>query len=495
MTSQENDQTPATAAAPASAQPPRNGSHDFGDDAKARTVAIGAPTREAAASVVIVVIAILTAFFAIQLFYAAQLHVRIAEMQLNGVSINIWRTAPIKDKILNWQKRIFKLEEKLVELREVQDKAIRYATIQQSDAEVAAANLRDKVASAVLTLGLDDALDQDNTTNATLVKLFGLIREKTKAEPENPSWQLLGREIEAAYEELSAKRKAAQAADDYVTLAKAEVTNADEIKKGTEAESKRLFGLSSNDVGPELIERINNIVTEIDQASSSLVPLVDGRSLIYWPTENLVLALVLTMGILGSCLHLMAERFATSAADRPTQEGAARISFGQALLRLFYGGVMALVVYLVAKASVPILTDTSRIGGQAPLNPYFISFVGIISGLASERAIQSLRGVGESIFPSGDALAVRPRYATPMLAEELDRQDLGNDALAEYLGLPAGATADAVAGRRAVTPSEQAIMAAFLRADARVIFSDLKSAQEGDGEGEDQRPPPASPRG
>jgi hypothetical protein len=143
--------------------------------------------------------------------------------------------------------------------------------------------------------------------------------------------------------------------------------------------------------------------------------------------------------------------------------------------------VTALVVYLVAKAAVPILADTSSMGGQAPLNPYFISFVGIMSGLVSERAIRSLQSAGERVFSTGGKLDTTPRWATAMLAAKYAEKQKqmaaakpdAIDSLAKYLGLPRGETEDAIAGRRAVMPNEQAVMAAFVGADERQAFSDL----------------------
>jgi p-aminobenzoyl-glutamate transporter AbgT len=43
------------------------------------------------------------------------------------------------------------------------------------------------------------------------------------------------------------------------------------------------------------------------------------------------------------------------------------------------------------KAGVPIVADASKLGGDTPINPYFVSFLAIISGLMSEKGIASLR--------------------------------------------------------------------------------------------------------
>ena len=39
---------------------------------------------------------------------------------------------------------------------------------------------------------------------------------------------------------------------------------------------------------------------------------------------------------------------------------------------------------------------------NAPINPYFISFIAIISGLLSERALETLRRIGSDYFSGND---------------------------------------------------------------------------------------------
>lgn len=104
-----------------------------------------------------------------------------------------------------------------------------------------------------------------------------------------------------------------------------------------------------------------------------------------------------------------------------------------------------------------------------------------MSGLVSERAIRSLQSARERVFSAGGKLDMTPRYATPMLtakyAEKQKQMAAAKpdaiDCLAKYLGLPRGATEDAIAGKRAMMPTEQVVMAAFVGADDREAFSDL----------------------
>ena len=69
-------------------------------------------------------------------------------------------------------------------------------------------------------------------------------------------------------------------------------------------------------------------------------------------------------------------------------------TLGGYFLRLSVGALAALIIFIVAKAGVPIVADFSRLGGDAAINPYFVSFLAIISGLLSENAIANIQEQG-----------------------------------------------------------------------------------------------------
>jgi hypothetical protein len=507
------------------------------------------PDRRAfLASATIGLIGLFVGVVAINVFYATQLHLRVAEMQVNGVPINIWRTTDIGDLINQWDVRLECQRRVQVQARNALDNASREARAAldaMSDAErnfidnlnkirLELAKEPPKEPSEVVPPGASPPVRDADEGYLTIYRDLHAKGEKL------PAWLKRRDELDRSYEALLGVRGAEQAARANATASKLALENADATRKGTEAEAARLFGLSTTDVQGELLERVRNLINELQRSEilprgqienerdraqldcrESLRPVTrweDRRAareskspalratvaneeewiaraydwlrnrafswkFALWPTDNLVLSLVVIMGVLGSCLHVFAERFGLAGETRESVDEAdrSRTDLGQSLLRLFFGGVTALVVYLVAKASVPIVADTSRIGGQAPLNPYFISFVGIMSGLVSERAIKSLQRVGESVFSAGGKVDTTPRYATPMLtAKYVEKQKQmaaakpdAVDSLAKYLGLPRGATEDAIAGKRAVMPNEQAVIAAFVGADEREAFSDL----------------------
>jgi hypothetical protein len=77
------------------------------------------------------------------------------------------------------------------------------------------------------------------------------------------------------------------------------------------------------------------------------------------------------------------------------------ITAGGYFLRLSVGAITALVIFIVAKAGVPVIADASRLGGDAAINPYLASFPAIISGLLSENAIASVQAQGAKVFGAG----------------------------------------------------------------------------------------------
>ena len=92
--------------------------------------------------------------------------------------------------------------------------------------------------------------------------------------------------------------------------------------------------------------------------------------LLVMPPDILTLVLVISMGILGSALQMTHALFRQNRIERP----------GAYFLRLGVGAITALVIFIVAKAGVPVIADASRLGGDAPINP--ISFPSLRSSPA-----------------------------------------------------------------------------------------------------------------
>jgi hypothetical protein len=133
--------------------------------------------------------------------------------------------------------------------------------------------------------------------------------------------------------------------------------------------------------GPTL-ERVENALSELFTSTNFVGRFIN--SLIITPPDILTLTLVISMGLLGSALQMTHALF---------MHGRIK-AIGVYFLRLTVGAITALGIFIVAKAGVPVITDASRLGGDAPINPYFVSFLAIISGLMSENATFRRRGRG-----------------------------------------------------------------------------------------------------
>ncbi len=114
-----------------------------------------------------------------------------------------------------------------------------------------------------------------------------------------------------------------------------------------------------------------------------------GRSFATMPPALLIPIVTLAMGALGSVIYLSVS-----------------VVFGEPprplawyLFRPMLGMVTAFAVFILVQAGALVVTQPPAGGGDpGQLNPYFIAFVAIISGLLSEQAVEKIRGVGGSFF-------------------------------------------------------------------------------------------------
>jgi hypothetical protein len=125
--------------------------------------------------------------------------------------------------------------------------------------------------------------------------------------------------------------------------------------------------------------------------------------------DLLTLLLVVLMGVLGSALQITHAYFMRNQAP----------SIGQYFQRITVGAVTALAIFIVAKAGVPIIADASRLGGDASINPYFVSFLG-----DHFRAAVGKRHLQHS-SPGSEVVRTGKRRAGPMGAQRFDRRNAG----------------------------------------------------------------------
>jgi len=104
--------------------------------------------------------------------------------------------------------------------------------------------------------------------------------------------------------------------------------------------------------------------------------------LVTMPIELLTLILTISMGGLGSIIFLTKQFF------NYNEE-----SLSWYFFRPFLGMITALVIYILSKSGLSVMASSESVP-----NPFFMSFLAIVSGLFSEHAYEKIEEVGKNIF-------------------------------------------------------------------------------------------------
>lgn len=136
---------------------------------------------------------------------------------------------------------------------------------------------------------------------------------------------------------------------------------------------------------------------EVDKFNSFFSPIKNILSYVtigtltddFWayPRPILKLNLIFSMGILGSLI------FVTIEFIRDPSKHSLEMYF----FRPFLGMIIALAMYVMIKSGQSTLFDDT----ERDLSPFFISFLGIISGMLAEQAYRRISFTGESLFTAG----------------------------------------------------------------------------------------------
>ncbi|MGD0720833.1 MAG: hypothetical protein ABR970_07270 [Roseiarcus sp.] len=217
--------------------------------------------------------------------------------------------------------------------------------------------------------------------------------------------------------------------------------------------------LSSKPIDEPTRARVENALFELytGRFPGSLI-----NSLIVMPPDILTLALVISMGVLGSALQMTHALFKFGRVER----------IGAYFLRLAVGAITALVIFIVAKAGVPVIADASRLGGDAPINPYFVSFLAIISGLMSENAIVSVQAQGARFF-APDPAAEPPRWARSDLRDAFRAANRDPAHVSRLLGVESDQFTAWISGKEPAPANVQVILAGVLDTPRRDLFTDI----------------------
>lgn len=201
------------------------------------------------------------------------------------------------------------------------------------------------------------------------------------------------------------------------------------------------------------------------------------------PNHFLVLLLTMAMGGLGSLIYITREYFRV---NLPTgQQPDDRHPLSWYIFRPFLGVAIALAVYILARAGQLTVAD-------GDLSPYFVAFLGIISGLLSEQAAERIRAAGSAVFLARAREGGEPGPDDePRWGIKLDQAitDSGRDPLqlARQLGEKPEQVASWLDGKEPLPVNAQRIISAWLNLPLRELFTDLPplgADPEGGSEGE-----------
>ena len=214
-------------------------------------------------------------------------------------------------------------------------------------------------------------------------------------------------------------------------------------------------------------ELLGNIVCELEY-----MRILGYKKFATMPSQVLTLLLTLFMVALGSLIYITRHYFRTQS-EKP---------FSWYLFRPFLGMVTAFAVFILVKTGQITVSDMNAAkGAEENLNPFFISFFGIISGLLSEQAIERIRLTGISVFRTtetgedGEDGEEQSRWAVG-LRQAMDNQGRTEAELFPFVDCQIEIIEEWVAEKQQVPPEAQRIIAAWLNSPARSLFTDLAPA-------------------
>ncbi|HEY4921714.1 MAG TPA: hypothetical protein VII40_16550 [Xanthobacteraceae bacterium] len=290
---------------------------------------------------------------------------------------------------------------------------------------------------------------------------LGAIGEaRPQLHKDHPELDAFVDDVVKAYADYTSAESARDSASGKLAAVGQEIKALEANISGDTTSLNSAFDLIKKDMDAASRAKVENALYEL-YFNSQLTTLAS-TSLISMEPDNLTLLLVIMMGVLGSALQM------THAYCVKNQA----ITLPGYLLRISLGAITALVMFIVAKAGVPVLTDTSRLGGDAPINPYFVAFLAIVSGLLSESALANVQAQGARLLGQGPAAP--DRWARHDLNDDLKAQPgLSAAALADHLGVDVPTMTAMLGGDKAMDDEAQKLTSIYLRTSQRDLFTDI----------------------
>jgi hypothetical protein len=398
---------------------------------------------------------------------------RLAGLTIDGVSLSIWKLDYIQREWAEIRKQLRAQSLKLLATERARNELSSQLAITETKYTV---TRRETLNLLEEFYHRTNAIEPELTAlihNQSAAEQYGrIVGAQVKLRADHPDLGPLIDRIIKAYEPFRAAEAERGATKGGFNVLVQEVEALKSERAATEKSLDAVFdsikaGLSTNN---EIKSRIENTFYELQPSELDQNSAIRFSSLLITTRPDmLALWLVILMGVLGSSLQMTNAYFKDRDRD---------VTAGSYFLHLSVGAITALAIFIVAKAGVPVIADASRLGGDAAINPYFVSFLAIVSGLLSENALASIEAQGKRFFGAGSSEP--DRWAQTDLTANATAEGRSIKELAAYLDDSESVTTAMLKGDDKIEPSKQHVIAVYLRRPAREIFTDMAPARAKD---------------
>ena len=420
--------------------------------------------RDWVTAVVVSLFTLVMAFMAIILLASTLTQTRLSSISIDGIGVTVWKLNFIRQNWSLLEKQLGNQNSALAEVDIRRTASDSHRSKATENLGVANARIGPLDTEFNFQVAIFDADLAHRLNGKGPLDYWSQIRpRRTQLEKDHPELKPLIASISSAYTKWEPAFEEHEQAE---AEGKALATEIDELTKSIATTKSGLVTVLSpvKDKPSEAdISKIESALYELDPTDDWVGGTIN--KLVTWQPEILTLSLVIFMGLLGSSLQITNSVF----------KGGGSRNFGSYFIQICVGAIAALVIFVVAKAGVPLVADASKFGGDAPINPYFISFLAIISGLLSERAIASVQMKAGTFF--GPAAPDEPdRWIREDLTAKLREQNISLANLATYLATEQKNVESIVKGALNAKPEQQRIIAIYLRENVRDLFTDIPPA-------------------
>jgi hypothetical protein len=401
---------------------------------------------------------------------------RMSSISIDGVNVSIWKLDDIRKQwtgiraqIVEQSDALSKAESELsLEAKKDAENDIKYRPVRTAlDGRLEEFNFRVRVFDE------DLAKAMSAQSPAEQVGRLNAAQESLKAHPELMPLIEQITKLYATYEPIYDERVRVKAT---LKAKNEQVAGLQASGKSLRASLDDLFAqFSKKQIDDPTRARVENALFEL--YSGGFLGTFINKLIVTQP-DILTLGLVILMGVLGSALQMTHALFNLKRLE----------SVGAYLLRLSVGAITALVIFIVAKAGVPVIADASRLGGDAPINPYFVSFLAIISGLMSENAILSVQTQGARFF-APESAPEQLRWARSDLREAFKTANRNPDNVKHLLGAEDSQFDAWISGKEPLPGNAQVMIAGVLETLRRDLFTDLPPEETKDFDRPQSNPP------